>query len=285
MTAVSRAFILLAFGITLGALHARTNAADRALPLARARDARDVTPSLAVAKLLESHDQAEQLMLLDELEPGPEAAHAARTLATLLRAGQPDVVTDHALDALARLRSRDAHEVLVTFTRHRRPDARRRAYAALAALKEPSDSSLFEQGLRDSAPEVRAVAAHTLGELHASAMTPSLLRALGHGVNEAAPALGQVGDANSLDEFDAFLGRLPLPVMLAGYANYLQRTDLSEQAKLRIVAALENVSGPAVKEFLNELRQKPCNACSPKLQRAFDSAQSRMRSQPGGTRP
>jgi HEAT repeat protein len=282
MIAASRASILLAFGITVGALHSAANAAERALPLVRARDA---SSSLALAKLLESHDQAEQLMLLDELDAGPESARAARTLATLLRAGQPDVVSDHALDALARLRARDAREVLVTFTRHRRPDARRRAYAALAAFQDPADSGVFEQGLRDSAAEVRAVAARTLGDLHAGATTPSLLRALAHGVNEAAPALGQVGDANSLDEFDKFLGRLPLPVMLAGYAHYLQRSDLGEQAKLRIVAALENVSGAAVKAFLNEQLAKPCVTCSPKLRRALESAASRVRAQPAEMHP
>jgi hypothetical protein len=63
---------------------------------------------------------------------------------------------------------------------------------------------------------------------------------------------------------------------LAGYANYLQRDDIPESVKLRIVATLEDVSGPAVKAFLAEQLAKPKTARSPQLQRAMSASLARI---------
>jgi hypothetical protein len=281
MTAVRSSPILPAFGIALGLVAlGRTPA--------HAAENEPVSPSAhasALPKLLESHDQTELLMLLDELAAGPEAARAARAVATLLAAGQPDVVADHALEALGRLHAREGREVLVDFTQHRRADARRRAYTALAAMKDASDVEVVKQGLRDSAPEVRSAAARGLGELRSSAATPDLLRALGRGVSEAAETLGRVGAADSVDAFSAYLGKQPLDVMLAGYAQYLQRSDIPDATKLKIVADLENTSGPVVKRFLSEWLTANAARCSPKLQRALEAASVRMRGGAAPSRP
>jgi HEAT repeat protein len=239
-------------------------------------------------------DQAELLLLLDELarEPSadavpanPDAHQEARAVSELLAAGQVDVVTDHALDSLGRLAVREGRDILLAFTRHRRVEARRRAYIALARLKDPSLVATLSEGLRDSAPEVRSAAAQALADMRASSATPLLLRALGRGVTDAAAALGKVGDEASVDQFSAFLGRQPLNVMLAGYANYLERADLPESLKLRIVAVLEDVSGAAVKSFLAEQLSKPKTVRSPQLQRAMSAALARVQIAPkaGGT--
>jgi hypothetical protein len=230
------------------------------------------------AKRFQTGDQAELLMVLDELKPGqPDASRAVRAVCELLMAGQSDVVTDHALDGLARIGAREARDTLLVFTEHRRASARMRAYTALAHLKDPSLAAQVALGLRDSAAEVRAAAAAGVAELHSSQATDSLLLALERGLSEAAPALGQVGDAASVARFSAYLGKQPLDVMLSGYANYLQREDLPESAKLSIVASLEDVSGAVVKSFLQEQLAMPGRARGPKLQRAMELVVARIK--------
>jgi HEAT repeat protein len=269
--------VVLAFGTAL-----LTVAGTTLLPKhARAADGEPSTKgaSVALVQRFQSRDQVELLMLLDELgKREPEAPKAARAVSELLATGQADVVTDHALETLGRLGVREGREALIAYTHHRRAETRRRAYTALAQLKDASAASVESQGLRDSAPEVRSAAALALGELRASAAAPDLLRALGRGVHEAAAALGKLGDAASVDAYGAYLGKQPLDVMLAGYANYLQRADLRDAVKLRIVAALEDVSGSAVKRFLSELIANNKPPRSPELQRAMVAAVSRIKS-------
>jgi HEAT repeat protein len=189
-------------------------------------------------------------------------------------------VTDHALEALGRLGARDGRASLLAHTRHRRPETRSRAYAALAQLKDPADAATIAEGLRDSAADVRATSARALGELRASEAAPLLLRALGRGVTEAAPALGKLGDAASVDEFGKYLGKQSLEVMLLGYVNYLQRDDLPEAVKLRIVVALEEISGGVVKRFLSDLLANKKGVRSPKLQRAIIASIARIKVEP-----
>jgi hypothetical protein len=257
------------------------------LPLAKAR-AVDASllplPALSgreaaqpLSQRLQTHDQAELLMVLDELSPGPEADRQSRAVAELLRAGQPDVVADHALDALIRLKSREARGVLSTFARHRRAAARLRAYTGLASLKDARDLPLLVGGLRDSDAGVRGNVAGLLGQLHAASAVPDLQRALELGVHQAAPAIGTLGSVASLEGYGKLLGRLPLTVMLEGYAAYLDRPDIAEDAKLGIVAALENVSGAAVKAFLTQRIQTPSKHTTPKLQHAMVVSAGRIR--------
>jgi len=229
---------------------------------------------------LQTHDQTELLMLLDELAPGADADPNSRAVAELLRAGQPDVVADHALDALGRLKSREARSVLTTFTRHRRPGARARAYSALASVADARDLGLIAGGLRDSAPAVRAQVAVLLGQLRATQAVGDLLRAFSLGVHQAAAPIGKLGDVASLEDYHAQLGRLPLSAMLAGYRQYLDRADIPEEAKLAIVAKLEDVSGAVVKAFLTERIDNPSKNTTDKLQKAMITSAGRIRVEP-----
>lgn len=177
-------------------------------------------------------------------------AQCVPPLAELLRTGQPDAVTDRALDALRAIHHPSSVEVLTEFTHHRRASARRRAYRALAAIEDRRIAALIEAGLRDSDREVRSTSALALGNMGSRSSLDLLFRAFDRGVIEAATAIGQLGNAASVERFDAYLGRVPLSVMLGGYESYLRRTDINEETKIGIVTRLGEVSGRQVRESL-----------------------------------
>jgi hypothetical protein len=170
-------------------------------------------------------------------------------------------------------------------------EARRGAYLALARIADPRDVKTLGEGLRDSSPQVRNSVASVLGQLPfapgdaglgsrevRAAIVDDLLRALVLGVYEAAGTIGKLGDADSVSRLTAQVGKLPLQVLLAGYANYLERRDLSDKVKLQIVAVLEDVSGGVVKDFLTAWSaQSEHRSASPELQKAIATAAARVR--------
>ncbi len=177
-------------------------------------------------------------------------------LAELLRSGQPDAITDRALEALGGLAHPSAIEVLEEFTRHRRVGARLRAYRALAAIEDARVVPLVERGLRDPDRTVRAAAAVALGDIGAKRSLDVLFRAFEAGVVEAAVAIGKIGDAKAVARFHEHLGRRPLAVMLSGYEGFLLRRDIPLDTKKEIVERLGEVSGPMVRGFLQSLLRK-----------------------------
>lgn len=184
---------------------------------------------------------------------------STQAVAKLLEQGRSDVVTDRALEALASVGTPAAGQLVAQYAHHRRVAARARAFTALGKVAG-SDRALRElvaSGLRDGAPEVRAAAARSLESLKATEATPLLLKALGRGVPEAAVTLGAIGDASSLEGYNAYLRKQPLDVMLTGYERYVLRPDLNEKSKLDIIAKLEDVSGPAVLQWLSSLARRP----------------------------
>jgi|GEM_PF-5322689 len=280
MISARRSRIILSFGTTLASCVALTEissvayAVDAELFRLPGRDS-----AQPLASRLSTHDQTELLIVLDELTASAESDRNSRAVADLLRAGQPDVVTDHALDALTRMKSREARAVLAAFCRHRRADARVRAYTSLANLRDSRDFPIIIEGLRDSAAPVRSQVAVLLGQLQVKEAVPDLLRALELGVHTAASAIGKLGDTASVQSYGKQLGRLPLPVMLEGYGQYLERPaiDIAESVKLEIIASLEQVSGATVKAFLNARVQTPGKNTTPKLQQAMLTSAGRIR--------
>jgi HEAT repeat protein len=224
----------------------QVNARDRALYLQLPDATEDALPGL--------------LERMAASKPDGEARVAStQAVAKLLERGHTDAVTDRALETLGAIGTTGAGPVLGHYAHHRRVAARARAFTALGRVAG-SDRALRElvaNGLRDSAPEVRAAAARSLETLKATEATPVLLKALGRGVPEAAVTLGAIGDASSLEGYHAYLRKQPLDVMLAGYERYVVRPDLSEKAKLDVIARLEDVSGPAVLRFTSALARRP----------------------------
>ncbi len=200
---------------------------------------------------LSSSNQDEVMAAIDQLSVIDDPAVVA-PLVTLIRSGQPDAVTERAIEALRGLAQPSSLDVLTELTRHRRPAVRRRAYAAIAAIHDARVRALLEQGLRDSDRQVRGVCADQLGRTGARASLDLLFRAFERGVIEAAGAIGRLGNSASVERFDEHLGHAPLSVMLSGYEQYLARTDIDEDTKVEIVGRLGEVSGRTVREFLGQ---------------------------------
>jgi HEAT repeat protein len=207
-------------------------------------DLPEILPRLRSTNADEVRQAIDALRVIDRAECVPP-------LAELVRSGQPDAITDAALEAFRGLAEPSSIDVLTEITRHRRAGARRRAYAALAGIADRRIPTLLEQGLRDSDRNVRAACALALGNIGARGSVDILFRAFERGVVEAAVSIGKLGNEGSVERFSAHLGQQPLSVMLSGYEQYLRRTDIAEQTKIAIVNRLGEVSGRQVREFLS----------------------------------
>jgi HEAT repeat protein len=248
---------LLVFLLALSAATAVAQPARRAARRPAANADAPAAPRVTMADLesiltrLRSND-ADQVREAIELLTILDAPEVVPPLAELIRAGQSDVITDRAIGALEQVAEPAAIEVLTELLNHRRAGARRRAYAALAAIDDPRVRPLLERGLRDSDRSVRGAAALALGETDAKASLDLLFRAFERNVVEAAIAIGKLGDAAAVERYHAFLGQEPLGVMLTGYDAFLRRTDVPLATKKAIVERLGEVAGLAVRRFLQD---------------------------------
>lgn len=247
--------------LSISLIVASSVSAQATTPVRKCSKTRSRNAIESIASKLASNSEKAVFAAIDELGT---ICHplAVEKLTALIREGQPDAVTDYVLETLGKTGSSHAVEVLKQFTNHRRADARRIAYRALAAIRSSSTIQLLSQGLRDTNAEVRATTALLLGEVGSPQQLDILFWAFSRGVPEAAVAIGQLGDTASIERFTEYLEKKPLPIMLSGYEQFLLRDDLTEAAKLKIVTVLGEVSGPVVREFLmsilsREKRENP----------------------------
>lgn len=245
-------------------------------PIPTIADLEEIVPRLASANPDEVREAIDLLSVIDRPEVVPH-------LAALLRSGRADAVTDRALEALRGLGAPSSIEVLIEFSNHRRPAARRRAFLALAAIADPRVAALLENGLRDSDRSVRGATALALGQLGAESSLDTLFRAFERGVVEAAIAIGKLGDMAAVERFDAYLGQRPLGVMLSGYNEFLRRDDISADAKRGIVERLGEIAGTMVKRFLNEYLGSFSDRDQGALRRLVEETIRRIPDAPGQT--
>lgn len=250
--------------------------AEQTTPAPTLSDLDEIVPKLESANPDEVREAVDLLSIIDHPRVIPP-------LAELLRSGQPDPITDRALEALAGLGHPDSIEILTFFTHHRRVGARRRAYEALAAIDDRRVRPILETGLSDSERTVRASTALALGEIGARESLDILFRAFERGVVEAAIAIGKLGNRQSVERFTEHLGQRPLAIMLSGYHEFLRRDDIPNQVKTDIVARLGEVSGPMVKRFLADYLSTFSERDRSDLKRQVEETIRRIPDEPTGT--
>ncbi len=234
------------------------------------------------------------------------APKTTQALVAEIRAGQPDAVTDQALEMLAKTPRREALELLAELTQHRRAGARLRAYRAIAALQARSAAlqaqsaaaqgaasersklaALLARGLDDSDAAVRGACASALGEhgvgLDGDAIA-KLLRALARGVPEAGHAVGAVAPEAALANVHESLAGLPMQTRLDTYEALLKRDAVSERAKLDVIARIGEIASPLAKQFLMRLIAERAFAKRPTLQNAATETAKRIVAVPSATK-
>ncbi len=201
----------------------------------------------------------------DEITEGVDAltrigtAEAVPPLITLARSGLPDDLLDLVVTKLGILGRPEAIEELGSLMRHRRAAVRLRAVTSLSQIRDERSRPLIESGLRDSDHGVRAEAARALGRINARSSLALLQRAFERNIPEAAESIGALGDAAAADRLLESVGHAPLSVLLPGFRRFLDRRDLTDPVKLRIVEQLVSRSPTTqVKAFLQEwVRELP----------------------------
>lgn len=239
--------------VTLGALGlaARESAAQPTRPAATQAAQRAPTLREAVQRL-QSANPDEVSEAIDALTRigTPEVVPP---LVALIHQGLPDALLETVVSKLGIIGRPEAIEELSALLHHRRPAVRQKAVTALSRIRDPRVRALIESALRDSDSAVRGEAATALGRINARASVELLQRAFERNVPEAAEALGALGDGTVADRLLEAVGRAPLSVLLPGFRRFLDRRDLSDDVKVRIIEQLVSRSPTAqVKGFLRE---------------------------------
>jgi HEAT repeat protein len=193
---------------------------------------------------------------------------AVEPLAQRIREGLPPELLDQAITTLMALGQPNAGPVLYELAAHRRPEVRLRAVEAIVATKPAGAEQALTAALSDSDAKVRSAAATGLGEVGTSASLEKLFLALDRGNFEASGAIGKVVQPGDVLRLIGYLGRLPFRSLGPAIAQVLQRGDVPENAKLDIIARLEEVGTPEVKGYLNDLVASSGESLPPNVSRA-----------------
>jgi HEAT repeat protein len=124
------------------------------------------------------------------------------------------------------------------------------------------------QALSDADAGVRAAAAVGLGEIGAKQAVERLFLALDRGNMEASGAIGKLLGASDAERLLSYLGKIPFRSLGPALGEMLQRSDVKEATKLRIVARLEEVGTPEVKGYFGDLVSSSSEALGPKVAKA-----------------
>jgi HEAT repeat protein len=253
---------------------AKAGAKEAATPKAKkAKGEAKLDPKTAAAiaqarKLLASSDRAQVEAGIQSLGLLGGAA-AVPPLVERIELGLPPDLLEAAVVTLMALAQPEAGPVLYELCAHRRPEIRLRALEAITATRPPGAETALVAALSDSDAKVRAAAATSLGELHASGAMEKLFLALDRGNMDASGAIGKVVPAGEVKRLVGYLGQIPLHSLGPALSEVLQRKDVPEDAKLEIVARLEEVGTPEVKGYLNDLLASAGDALPEKLNRAM----------------
>lgn len=176
-----------------------------------------------------------------------------RPLVELIHSGLPDGLLNTVVEKLGIIGRPEAIDELSSLLHHRRAAVREAAVKSLSQIRDNRVRPLIESALRDSENSVRTAAAQALGEINARQSVELLQRAFERNVPAAAESIGRLGDPASANRLLEAVGRAPLGVLLPGFRRFLDRRDLDDAVKFRIVEQLVSRSPTAqVKAFLQE---------------------------------
>jgi len=223
------------------------------------------------AALLQSSKPEEVARGIEQLRAS-KSPEAAVPLIRRIRAGLPPDLLDQSLSALTALNQPEAKALYYELLSHRRPEIRVRAIEAIAAL-HPSDAEpRLQRALGDNQPAVRSAAARALAAIGAPNSVDILFRALDRGTLEAPLALGSSLRSDQVPRLLNYLGKVPFEPLSPAFTQILSRKDITERAKLDVVAQLRDLATPDVKEYLKLLLHKSQRSLPEAVQSAVSRA-------------
>jgi len=222
------------------------------------------------ATLLQSSKPEDVAHGIEQLRAS-KAPEAVVPLVRRIRAGLPADLLDQSLVALTALNRPEAKSLYYELLSHRRPEVRVRALEAIAALHPTDAEPRLQRALGDNQPAVRSAAARALATIGAPNSVDILFRALDRGTLEAPLALGASLHSDQVPRLLGYLGKVPLDHLSPAFTQILLRKDVTEQAKLDVIAQLRDVATPDVKDYLKQLLNKSQRS----LPQAVQSAASR----------
>jgi HEAT repeat protein len=199
-------------------------------------------------------------------------AAAVPPLLRRIRRGLPPDLLELSIMTLTALGQKDAGPMLFELAMHRRPLIRTRAVEAIASINPPGAESALVAALSDSDAQVRAAAATGLGEVGTKASLDTLFHALDRGVMEAATAIGKVIPADQVDRLLGYLDQIPFRSLSPAFDQVLSREDVSEKAKLKVIAGLQDLATSEIKGYLVDFLSSAGETASPAIIRAVRSA-------------
>jgi HEAT repeat protein len=224
---------------------------------------------------LKSSDPAEiQAALAQAKAAGKGARPLAPAIEELLRRGAQAEVAGLALQALGEVGTEASAPAMVPYARHRNPDLRKKALAALARTGGTDAAATLRAALSDPDRGVRGVAASGLGPLHAKDAVSDLFTALDHDIGEAAASLGQLCGPAECDRLMEKLSTLGLDVMTGAFDAILFRpaAEVPDETKIHVVERVRDLRTEEANKYLRDVATRWPAGDSGRVRQALDQA-------------
>jgi len=193
---------------------------------------------------------------------------AVEPLVARVQQGLPHDLLETAIVTLMALGQPSAGPALFDLARYRRPEIRKLAIEAIAAVRPLGGEVVLVAALNDSEADVRSAASIGLGEIGSPASIDTLFLALDQGNHEAAAAIGKLVPARDVKRLFAYLGKVPFRSLAPAFSETLKRKDVAENDKLAVVARLEEVGTNEVKGFFSDLMASTEGGLPPNVSKA-----------------
>lgn len=249
------------------ARHARRHSARSSAPANTATEATTAggaSPSTELQPPTEPTPDSDTLLqaIQSAAVSGPDGA---RGIATILLRGVTPRVAAAGLDALGVLAQPETAPTVLRFLEHRRAQLRRHAISAAQAIHTPALVQALAARLSDSDENARVESAAALAEVGSPAIAGALFAAFerdleetaapesGRLLHEAAKAIARVGAERDVQRLLGYLRRAPFRSMADAMRAAIQRQELTEPFRVRIVQAVGDLATREVREFLNSI--------------------------------
>jgi hypothetical protein len=229
----------------------------------------------ALTEKLKSADPVEVEGALSEAKAaGKGAAPVAPVIEELLRRGAPGELATRALEALGAIGSETSTPVIAPYGRHRNPDTRKKALAALSRTGGSLAVATLRAALSDPDGGVRGVAASGLGALNGREAVADLFTALDHDVVEAAGSLGQLCVPDECEKLAAKVSKLGLDVMTSAFDAILFRpaAEIPDDAKIRIIERVRDLRTAEANKYLRDVQSRWPARDSVRVRQAVEQA-------------